>query len=220
MALFDEIVLSKRNRGRTSIFSGRSTTDFLSDTSNHLWRTANATFSAPTSRSQQNLSADYTRVVTRGKSNIQPAPPLPSLTIFCSTGEIRHQPDDRTPHDPRRTKGFQDGEYCPPKALAQNDEWPGDISPELTLIGANPMASVPVVILPSWGLSLVSRVCMCMRLENCFSHLKCISDSVLVSTSQSIACSVRPYLIDSFHRKAWHACVLQVPFLSPFADLR
>jgi hypothetical protein len=66
MALFDEIVLSKRNRGRTSIFSGRSTTDFLSDTSNHLWRTANATFFAPSSRSQHNLSADYGRVVTRG----------------------------------------------------------------------------------------------------------------------------------------------------------
>ncbi|KAJ5259094.1 hypothetical protein N7524_010650 [Penicillium chrysogenum] len=66
MTLFDEIVLSKRNRGRTSIFSGRSTTDFLSDTSNHLWRTANATFFAPNSRSQQNLSADYGRLPTRG----------------------------------------------------------------------------------------------------------------------------------------------------------
>lgn len=66
MTLFDEIVLSKRNRGRTSIFSSRSTTDFLSDTSNHLWRTANATFFTPTSRSQQNLSVDYGRVPTRG----------------------------------------------------------------------------------------------------------------------------------------------------------
>lgn len=66
MALFDEIVLSKRNRGRTSIFSGRSTTDFLSDTSNHLWRTANATFFAPSSRSQHNLSSDFGKVITRG----------------------------------------------------------------------------------------------------------------------------------------------------------
>jgi hypothetical protein len=66
MTLFDEIVLSKRNRGRTSIFSGRSTTDFLSDTSNHLWRTANATFFTPSSRSQHNLSADYGRVPARG----------------------------------------------------------------------------------------------------------------------------------------------------------
>jgi hypothetical protein len=70
MALFDEIVLSKRNRGRSSIFSGRSTTDFLSDTSNHLWRTASATFFAPSSRSQPNLSGDYSRVVQRGESLI------------------------------------------------------------------------------------------------------------------------------------------------------
>ncbi|KAJ5281429.1 hypothetical protein N7478_006801 [Penicillium angulare] len=70
MALFDEIVLSKRNRGRTSIFSGRSTTDFLSDTSNHLWRTANATFFAPNSRSQQNLSQDYSRISTRAPSKL------------------------------------------------------------------------------------------------------------------------------------------------------
>lgn len=77
MTLFDEIVLSKRNRGRTSIFSGRSTTDFLSDTSNHLWRTANATFFTPSSRSQHNLSTDYGRVITRGTlrgPTIQKAP--------------------------------------------------------------------------------------------------------------------------------------------------
>ncbi|KAJ5787313.1 hypothetical protein N7457_002303 [Penicillium paradoxum] len=70
MTLFDEIVLAKRNRGRTSIFSGRSTTDFLSDTSNHLWRTANATFYTPTSRSQQNLSTDYGRVLTRAPAKL------------------------------------------------------------------------------------------------------------------------------------------------------
>ncbi|QQK44886.1 DENN domain-containing protein [Penicillium digitatum] len=69
MTLFDEIVLSKRNRGRTSLFSGRSTTDFLSDTSNHIWRTAYATFT-PTSRSQQNLSVDYGRVPTRAPANL------------------------------------------------------------------------------------------------------------------------------------------------------
>lgn len=40
--LFDEIVLSKRNRGRTSLFS-KSDTSFLSDTSDHLWRSASAT---------------------------------------------------------------------------------------------------------------------------------------------------------------------------------
>ena len=40
--LFDEIILSKRNRGRTSIFS-KSNTSFLTDTSDHLWRSASAT---------------------------------------------------------------------------------------------------------------------------------------------------------------------------------
>lgn len=68
MALFDEIVLSKRNRGRSSFFSGRHTTDFISDTSNHLWRTASATFT-PSSKSQQNLSGDYNRIVSRGMSS-------------------------------------------------------------------------------------------------------------------------------------------------------
>ena len=111
MTLFDEIVLSKRNRGRTSIFSGRSTTDFLSDTSNHLWRTANATFFPPSSRSQQNLSSDYGRVRARGTKAPTPYP-IHSLTISCSTGKSRSQPDDRTPHDPRCTPGFQDGKYC------------------------------------------------------------------------------------------------------------
>lgn len=45
--LFDEIILSKRNRGRTSLFS-KSDTSFLSDTSDHLWRSAAAT--PPSSR--------------------------------------------------------------------------------------------------------------------------------------------------------------------------
>lgn len=67
MALFDEIVLSKRNRGRSSLFSGRSTTDFLSDTSHHLWRTASASFFTPSSRSQSTLSGDYSRVAQRGE---------------------------------------------------------------------------------------------------------------------------------------------------------
>ncbi|KAL4929557.1 dDENN domain protein [Aspergillus undulatus] len=69
ITLFDEIVLSKRNRGRSSIFSGRSQTDFLSDTSNHLWRTASAA-SFAASRTQQNLSGDYTRVVTRAPAKL------------------------------------------------------------------------------------------------------------------------------------------------------
>ena len=40
--LFDEIILSKRNRGRTSLFS-KSNTSFLTATSDHLWRSASAT---------------------------------------------------------------------------------------------------------------------------------------------------------------------------------
>ena len=72
MVLFDEIVLSKRNRGHSSLFSKRTTTDFLSDTSNHLWRTASAasvgaSSSNSISRSQQSLSDDYSRVVSRSK---------------------------------------------------------------------------------------------------------------------------------------------------------
>lgn len=67
IALFDEIILSKRNRGRTSLFSSRHTTDFISDTSNHLWRTASATY-APSSKSLQNLSGDHSRIVTRSES--------------------------------------------------------------------------------------------------------------------------------------------------------
>ncbi|KAL3491459.1 AEX-3 domain-containing protein [Aspergillus germanicus] len=69
MALFDEIIMSKRNRGRSSLFSSRSTTDFLSDTSNHLWRTASAA-SFAAGRTQQNLSGDYTRVVTRAPAKL------------------------------------------------------------------------------------------------------------------------------------------------------
>ena len=45
--LFDEIILSKRNRGKQSFFS-KSSTSFLSDTSDHLWRSALAT--PPTGR--------------------------------------------------------------------------------------------------------------------------------------------------------------------------
>ncbi|OXV10823.1 hypothetical protein Egran_01414 [Elaphomyces granulatus] len=63
--LFDEIILSKRNRGRTSFFSGRTTTGFLSDTSDHLWRSAVATSFPPSTRAQQNLVEDYREVVTR-----------------------------------------------------------------------------------------------------------------------------------------------------------
>ena len=60
IALFDQIILAKRNRGRQSIF-GKSKTTFLSDTSDHLWRSAAA--NPPNGR----FPGDYRSVITRSK---------------------------------------------------------------------------------------------------------------------------------------------------------
>ncbi|EGD91483.1 hypothetical protein H112_01288 [Trichophyton rubrum D6] len=70
--LFDEIVLSKRNRGRSTFFSGRMTTDFLSDTSNHLWRSASASSFSPTTRKEIPTSLDWKSVVTRVPAKLDP----------------------------------------------------------------------------------------------------------------------------------------------------
>jgi hypothetical protein len=59
--LFDQVILSKRNRGRTSLFS-KSNTDFLSSTSDHLWRSAAAT--PPKGK----IPGEYRAVVTRSMS--------------------------------------------------------------------------------------------------------------------------------------------------------
>ena len=59
--LFDQMILSKRNRGRASMFS-KSKTDFLSDTYDHLWRTAAAT--PPKGR----IPGDVRAIITRGRS--------------------------------------------------------------------------------------------------------------------------------------------------------
>lgn len=56
--LFDEVILAKRNRGKSSFFY-KSKVDFLSDTTNHLWRTAAAT--PPNAR----FPGDYRSVVSR-----------------------------------------------------------------------------------------------------------------------------------------------------------
>jgi hypothetical protein len=64
--LFDQIILSKKNRGRTSLFS-KASTDFLSDTSEHLWRTAQA--SPPSAR----FPGDYRQVISRIPSKLDPA---------------------------------------------------------------------------------------------------------------------------------------------------
>jgi hypothetical protein len=57
--LFDEIIASKRNRSRTGFFS-KSTTSFLTDTSDHLWRSASATL--PASRSPGDVKTSSGRV--------------------------------------------------------------------------------------------------------------------------------------------------------------
>ncbi|KAJ4403587.1 hypothetical protein N0V91_006463 [Didymella pomorum] len=56
--LFDEVILAKKNRGASSYFY-KTKADFLSDTSDHLWRTAHA--NPPTSR----FPGDYRSVVSR-----------------------------------------------------------------------------------------------------------------------------------------------------------
>ncbi|OCK81141.1 dDENN domain-containing protein [Lepidopterella palustris CBS 459.81] len=56
--LFDQIILSKKNRGGRSFFH-KSTTDFLSDTTDHLWRSAAAT--PPSAR----FPGDYRTVTSR-----------------------------------------------------------------------------------------------------------------------------------------------------------
>lgn len=64
--LFDEIIMSKRNRGRTAIFT-KSKTDFLSDTSDHLWRSAATT--PPTSK----VPGDVRTVSSRIPAKLDPA---------------------------------------------------------------------------------------------------------------------------------------------------
>jgi hypothetical protein len=63
--LFDEVILAKRNRGKSSFFH-KAKADFLSDTSDHLWRTASAT--APSSR----FPGDYRAVISRIPAKLDP----------------------------------------------------------------------------------------------------------------------------------------------------
>ncbi|GAB7348272.1 hypothetical protein MBLNU459_g6257t1 [Dothideomycetes sp. NU459] len=63
--LFDEIVLAKRNRGRSSLFS-KSNTSFLYDTTDHLWRSAST--APPNSR----IPGDYRSVVSRIPAKLDP----------------------------------------------------------------------------------------------------------------------------------------------------
>ncbi|KAG9190685.1 hypothetical protein G6011_08773 [Alternaria panax] len=63
--LFDEVILAKRNRGKSSFFY-KSKVDFLSDTTDHLWRTASAT--PPNSR----FPGDYRSVISRIPAKLDP----------------------------------------------------------------------------------------------------------------------------------------------------
>ncbi|MCJ1323711.1 hypothetical protein MMC10_000372 [Thelotrema lepadinum] len=63
--LFDQIILAKRNRGKHSIF-GKSKTDFLSDTSDHLWRSAAA--NPPNGR----IPGDYMATISRVPAKLDP----------------------------------------------------------------------------------------------------------------------------------------------------
>ncbi|KAF2745710.1 DENN-domain-containing protein [Sporormia fimetaria CBS 119925] len=63
--LFDEVILAKRNRGRTSFFH-KSKADYLSDKTDHLWRTASA--NPPSSR----FPGDYRSIVSRIPAKLDP----------------------------------------------------------------------------------------------------------------------------------------------------
>ncbi|KAF2256648.1 DENN-domain-containing protein [Trematosphaeria pertusa] len=63
--LFDEVILAKRNRGKSSFFH-KSRVDFLSDTTDHLWRTASAT--PPNSR----FPGDYRAIISRIPAKLDP----------------------------------------------------------------------------------------------------------------------------------------------------
>lgn len=65
--LFDEIILAKKNRGRTSFFS-KSSTSFLSDTSNHLWVSA----AVPTPSAKFPEGSNYQSVISRTPAKLDP----------------------------------------------------------------------------------------------------------------------------------------------------
>ncbi|KAI9680578.1 MAG: hypothetical protein M1817_004018 [Caeruleum heppii] len=64
--LFDQIILAKKNRGKTSLLS-KSKTSFLQDSADHLWRSAAAT--PPSSR----FPGDYRQVTSRIPAKLDPA---------------------------------------------------------------------------------------------------------------------------------------------------
>jgi len=76
--LFDEVIMAKRNRCRTSFFS-KQATSFLADTSDHIWRTAAAPSSSSRTSSAQVLGrtpAKLDRSLMRQPRALQGAPQL------------------------------------------------------------------------------------------------------------------------------------------------
>ena len=124
--LFDQVILSKRNRGRTSMFS-KSKTNFLSDSSDHLWRSAAA--NPPKGR----FPGDYRTIVTRGKLNtITHDHAGMSAKHDASPRKTRPYPYEGTSSDSR---GSTDKYYAstkeayPQHAWAQQkDEWTGTVA--------------------------------------------------------------------------------------------
>ncbi|KAI9789695.1 MAG: hypothetical protein M1816_005870 [Peltula sp. TS41687] len=64
--LFDQIILAKKNRGRTSLFN-KSSPNFLQDSSEHVWRSAAAV--PPSSR----FPGDYRQITSRIPARLDPA---------------------------------------------------------------------------------------------------------------------------------------------------
>ena len=70
--LFDEIILSKRNRGKVSSVFGKSKVGFLEDKSDHLWRSAQAT--SPASRDGPKGSVSTGRMPAKLESDLLKEP--------------------------------------------------------------------------------------------------------------------------------------------------
>jgi hypothetical protein len=91
--LFDEVILSKRNRGKSSFFH-KSRANFLTDTSDHLWRTASAT--PPNSR----FPGDYRAVISRSEYC-----PYDSRIYFSNSYAVPAKLDPSLTKEPRVIQG-------------------------------------------------------------------------------------------------------------------
>ncbi|KAL8847746.1 MAG: hypothetical protein Q9221_007234, partial [Calogaya cf. arnoldii] len=104
--LFDQIILSKHNRGRMSMFS-KSKTDFLSDTSDHLYRSAAAT------PPQGKFPGDYTTIITRTPAKLDP-------TLLKEPRVIQGVPRINTVHARRKPIPSMLGPSARPNGLAMS----------------------------------------------------------------------------------------------------